>query len=122
MLSFLGRSIYFVLVGWWLALLWGLAAYVLCVSVLLLPLGTVMFNRLPQVLTLKPVEHDPWTGRPATELPFVLRAVWFVLVGWWLGLLCFKVGYLLCLTVVGLPAGVWCLHRVPMAMTLKQRA
>lgn len=122
MLSVLGRSLYFVLVGWWLALLWGALAYLACVSVVLLPLGTVMFNRLPQVLTLKPVEHDPSTGRPAEELSFLLRAVWFVFVGWWLGLLAFKVGYLLCLTVIGMPLGVWFLHRVPLAMTLKQRA
>lgn len=122
MLSFLGRSLYFVLVGWWLALLWGALAYLACVSVLLLPLGTAMFNRLPQVLTLKPVDHDPWTGQPAQELSFLLRAVWFVFVGWWLGLLAFKVGYLLCLTVIGMPLGVWFLHRVPLAMTLKQHA
>jgi hypothetical protein len=32
------------------------------------------------------------------------------------------VGYLLCLTVIGMPLGVWFLHRVPLAMTLKQRA
>lgn len=122
MLKVLGRSLYFVLVGWWLALLWGAAAYVACVSMVLLPLGTAMFNRLPQVLTLKPIEQDPWTGRPAQELPFLLRVLWFALVGWWLGLLCFKVGYLLCLTVIGTPLGVWFLHRVPLAMTLKQQA
>lgn len=122
MLSFLGRTLWFLLVGWWLALVWGGVAYLLCVTVVLLPLGAAMFNRLPQVLTLKPVEEDPWTGRPVPEQPLWLRAVWFLLVGWWLGLLFFKVGYLLCLTVVGLPFGIWFLHRVPLAMTLKQRA
>jgi uncharacterized membrane protein YccF (DUF307 family) len=122
MLSFLGRSVWFLLVGWWLALLWGAAAYLACASVVLLPLGAAMFNRLPGVLTLKPVVEDPWTGKPAPEQPLWLRAAWFFLVGWWLGLLFFKVGYLLCLSVVGIPFGVWFLHRVPLAMTLKQRA
>lgn len=122
MLKLLGRTLWFLLVGWWLALVWGLVAYVFCVSVVLLPLGTVMFNQLPKVLTLKPVPEDPVTRLPPEELPFLLRAVWFFLVGWWLGLVCFKVGYLLCLTIVGIPAGVWFLHRVPLALTLKQRA
>lgn len=122
MLSFLGRTIWFLLIGWWLALVWGAVAYLLCVTVVLLPLGAVMFNRLPQVLTLKPVDEDPLTGMPAHEQPLWLRAVWFLLVGWWLGLLFFKVGYLLCLSVVGIPFGIWFLHRVPLAMTLKQRA
>ncbi len=121
-MEFLKRTLWFLLVGWWLAFLWGALAWLLCVSVVLLPLGTVMFNRLPQVLTLKPVEHDPWTGGPAREVAWWIRAVWFVLVGWWAGLLFFKVGYLLCLTIVGMPFGVWMLHRVPLAMTLKQAA
>ena len=114
-MEFLKRTLWFLLVGWWLAFLWGALAWLLCVSV-------VLFNRLPQVLTLKPVEHDPWTGGPAREVAWWIRAVWFVLVGWWAGLLFFKVGYLLCLTIVGMPFGVWMLHRVPLAMTLKQAA
>jgi uncharacterized membrane protein YccF (DUF307 family) len=79
-----------------------------------------MFNRLPQVLTLKPVEDDPYTGRPVRELSWWIRAIWFVLVGWWLGLAFFKIAYLLCVTILGLPAGIWMLHRVPLVMTLKQ--
>ena len=121
-MAFLGRALYFLLIGWWLAALWGLLAWLCCVSIVLLPLGTVMFNQLPKVLTLKPVDDDPSTGRPAPELPWILRAAWFVFVGWWAGLLVFKVGYLLCLSIVGMPFGVWCLHRVPLAMTLKQAA
>lgn len=121
MLRFLGRATWFLLLGWWLALLWGGLAYLLCVSVVLLPLGAAMFNRLPQVLTLEPVARDPFTGSRAREQPLWIRAGWFFLVGWWLGLIFFKVGYLLCLSVVGIPFGLWFLHRVPLAMTLKQR-
>lgn len=121
-MNLLLRVLYFVLIGWWAALVWGLIAYVCCLSIVLLPLGTVMFNRLPYVLTLKPAPVEPYTGRTARELPFLLRAVWFVLVGWWLGLLCFKVGYVLCATIVLLPFGVFVLHRVPLAMTLRQGA
>lgn len=121
-MEFIGRTLWFLLVGWWLAALWGLVAWLFCVSIVLLPLGTVMFNQLPKVLTLKPVEPDPYTGRSPQEIPWILRAVWFVFVGWWAGLLLFKVGYILCLTLVGMPLGVWCLHRIPLAMTLKQAA
>lgn len=121
-MQFLLRAIYFLLIGWWLAFVWGLVAYVLCLTIVMLPLGTVMLNRLPQVLTLKPVDRDPMSGQPMRELPFIVRALWFVFVGWWLALLCFKVGYILCLTIVGMPLGVWFLYRVPLALTLKQAA
>jgi uncharacterized membrane protein YccF (DUF307 family) len=116
------RIVYFVLIGWWAAFLWGLLGYLLCLTLVLLPLGTVMLNTLPQVLTLKPVPRDPASGRTEKELPFLLRAVWFVFVGWWLGILMFKIGYILCLTIVLMPFGVWMLHRVPLALTLKQGA
>lgn len=117
---FLIRALWFLLVGWWLGLLWGGVAYLCCASYVLLPVGTVMFNRLPQVLTLKPAERVAQTGRRLPEVSFVVRVLWFFLVGWWLGLLCFKVGYVLCLTIVLMPVGLWLLHRVPEAMTLRQ--
>lgn len=116
------RIVYFLLVGWWAGLIWGLAAYVLCATWVFLPLGTVMFNRLPFVVSLDRGIHSPFTSRSAGDLPFLIRVIWFFVVGWWLGLLAFKVGYLLCATIVLVPFGVWLLHRVPLAMTLKHAA
>lgn len=116
---FLVRALYFLLIGWWLALLWGWLAYLACASYVLLPVGTWMFNRVPLVLTLKPAERDDF-GKTDREFPFIIRVIWFFVVGWWLGLGCFKIGYLLCLTILFMPAGIWLLHRVPEAMTLRQ--
>ncbi len=113
------RVVYFLLVGWWAGLAWGLVAYLLCATWVLLPVGTLMFNRLPRILTLERGPLDPFSGRAARELPLLVRVIWFFAAGWWLGLLAFKLGYLLCATIVLLPAGVWVLHRVPLAMTLK---
>ena len=46
------RVVYFVLVGWWAALIWMTIAYFLCLTILLLPVGLMMLNRLPEVFTL----------------------------------------------------------------------
>lgn len=46
------RGAYFVFVGWWASLAWTAVAYVLCLSVLGLPVGVKMFNKLPKVLSL----------------------------------------------------------------------
>ena len=116
------RALYFLLVGWWAGLVWGLVAYVLCATWVLLPVGTTMFNRLPAVITLKPVPRESVSGARPREVSFVVRVVWFFVIGWWLGLLAFKVGYLLCATIVLMPVGIWLLHAVPEAMTLKQAA
>jgi uncharacterized membrane protein YccF (DUF307 family) len=46
------RLIYFVFIGWWFSLGWSLAAWFLCVTIIGLPLGVLMLNRLPNVTTL----------------------------------------------------------------------
>lgn len=47
------RALWFVCVGWWACLLAMLAAYVISLTVLLLPVGLMMFNRIPGVMTLQ---------------------------------------------------------------------
>lgn len=46
------RIIYFVLVGWWLSALWMAASYVLMLTILGIPLGMLMVNRIPFVFSL----------------------------------------------------------------------
>lgn len=46
------RVVYFVLIGWWLSALWMLASYVLMLTILGIPLGMMMVNRVPFVFSL----------------------------------------------------------------------
>ena len=50
--SWLVRLFYFVLIGWWFSLGWSLVGWFLCVTIIGLPLGVLMLNRLPNVTTL----------------------------------------------------------------------
>lgn len=51
--SFLVRALYYCFIGCWLGFLWANIAYFLCLMIVTLPLGVMMFNRLPAVLTLR---------------------------------------------------------------------
>ncbi len=52
-ISMLLRIPYFLLVGWWASALWLSAAYALCMSVIGIPIGFLMFDLTPAIVSLK---------------------------------------------------------------------
>lgn len=51
--------------------------------------------------------------------PFIVRALYFLLIGWWLTYLWVVFAWLLNLTVIGLPIGLTMLNLVPQVLTLE---
>ena len=126
---FLLRIVYFLLVGWWAGILWSGLAYLLCLTIVGLPVGLMMFNRLPQVLTLKPVSDTQVlyisnSGSMVVrkdEFPFIIRALYFFFLGWHLTGAWVGIALILCLTIIGMPLGLMMLNHVPLVLTLKRR-
>jgi uncharacterized membrane protein YccF (DUF307 family) len=119
------RALYFVLFGLWFSGVWAAIAWFLCVTIIGLPLGLFMLNRLPQIVTLRPRQRDlvvTATGRfvsvDVTQNPFLLRALYFVLVGWWLSALWIGLAWLLCASLIGLPFGFWMFNRTATIVSL----
>ena len=129
---FILRVIYFFLFGWWFTGIWINAAWVLNLTIIGLPPGLWMINRVPQVLTLSPMTRMMETkisGGQIVEITttgvpqhhWLLRALYFVLIGWWLSLIWSTVAWLLCAVIVGLPIGIWMLYRLPGVTPLMRR-
>jgi uncharacterized membrane protein YccF (DUF307 family) len=121
------RAVYFIFFGLWLSGLWAAIAWVLCVTVIGLPFGLWMLNRLPQVTTLAPQRTSlvvDGAGRVYTsEVPqvnFLLRAIYFVLIGWWFSALWLGMAWALCTIIIGMPIGFWMFDRVPAIITLRR--
>ena len=125
MLYIFVQFVYFIAIGWWVGLLASLLAYVLCLTIIGIPLGTVVFNRLPSIMFLTERGEACEYGYPhrhqIEEMPFLLRVIWFFVLGWNLGLLALMAGYLVALTIIGIPLAVYILNRVPLVMTLSRR-
>jgi uncharacterized membrane protein YccF (DUF307 family) len=119
------RALYFILFGLWFSGVWAVVAWVLCVTIIGLPFGLWMLNRLPQVVTLKPSRSDlvvTETGRvlerDVPQAPLLLRAIYFLLIGWWLSAIWIAVAWALCASIVGMVIGFWMFNRVPAIITL----
>jgi uncharacterized membrane protein YccF (DUF307 family) len=50
----------------------------------------------------------------------VVRAVWFLLVGWWASGIWLSIAWLLNVTIIGLPLGIKMINFVPQVVTLKK--
>ena len=124
------QLIWFVLVGWWLGQAAVALAYVCMVTIIGIPIGVFILNNLPRIITLRSVPEkvlvgasDGQTyvaGHGEPQLPFLVRVVWFVLIGWWLTAFWVEVAYLLCAIIIGLPVGFWMFDRVPKILTLRR--
>jgi uncharacterized membrane protein YccF (DUF307 family) len=82
-----------------------------------------IINRLPFAATLRPAGTLYWVDegvlRPAMEQrPFLLRALYFLLVGWWFSGLWMATAYVLLLTIIGMPAAFWMYGRIGAVTTL----
>jgi uncharacterized membrane protein YccF (DUF307 family) len=52
----------------------------------------------------------------------LVRAVWYVLIGWWLTGFVMALAWVLAITIIGLPITFYLVNRIPSVLTLRPRA
>jgi len=122
------QILYFFLVGWWLGQIWIGVAWFLMVTIIGIPIAVKMLNHLPQIIALrgyattvalKEVDGTLVAEKGSTpQHNLLLRALYFVLIGWWFSAIWMEVAYWLCMTIIGLPVGFWMFDRVPAVVSL----
>ena len=127
---FIVRAIWFLFVGWWLSGIVITLGYLLCLPVVTLPIGIYLLHRVPQVQTLRDrsmsFETKEVNGRVVLspghvgQAPFLIRAVWFVVVGWWFSSLWLGIAWVASLTIILLPLSIWMIDRLPAVLTLQR--
>lgn len=123
------RGAYFLLFGWWASGVWLTIAWLLNLTIVGMPLGIKMINFVPKIVSLK--DRTIETERTVDEdgnvtvqqgtseqhsLP--LRAVYFLLVGWWASGVWMFFAWVASVTIVGLPLAVWMYDRLPFVVSL----
>ena len=88
-----------------------------------LPFGLWIINRLPSIMTLRPQEAT-YVVTPyglvsgVQQRSFLVRAIWFLVVGWWLSGAWMALAYACLITIVLMPVAFWMYGRVGAVSTL----
>lgn len=122
--SLIIRAIWFVCVGWWLTGILIGVAWFLNLTIVGLPVGIKLINKVPKALSLKEydtsddADFDMRRGSSGGSPNLLVRGVYFVLVGWWLSFIWMGLAYLVTLSVVGLPVGIKMYNKLPYVVSL----
>ncbi|MGY1634998.1 YccF domain-containing protein [Geodermatophilus sp. SYSU D01186] len=96
--------VWLVFQGWILALAYALAGLVACLLVVTIPFGIAAFRLAGFVVWPFGRTTVPAPGAGAASA--LGNLVWFLVAGWWLGLIHVVSGIGFCLTIVGIPFGI----------------
>jgi uncharacterized membrane protein YccF (DUF307 family) len=122
------RALWFICIGWWASLLAITAGYILVYTIIGLPLAFALFNKLPQLTTMKTRKRN-WTtvhsngvthltAAHSEQRPLWMRFLYFVVVGWWLGAFWLYGAWILQVLILTLPVALWMYDRAPAVLTL----
>ena len=106
--------IWLVLCGFWMALGYAVAGVICCVLIITIPFGIASFRLA--LYALWPFGRTV-VDRPGAGVPSLLgNVIWFVFAGWWLALGHLFTGFLLCVTIIGIPLGVANFKLIPVSL------
>jgi uncharacterized membrane protein YccF (DUF307 family) len=117
--GWLVQALWLIFVGWWAGGLATALAWFLNNTVIGLPAGLWILNRLPMILALQNPGVSP-VGRDLPQHGFVLRAAYFLLIGWWWSGVWLAAAYALSLTIVLLPIALPMVRLAPYMTTLRR--
>lgn len=118
----LAQFLWFVFVGWWLGLIWTGIAWLAMNTIVLIPLGVVMLNEVPNIIALRGRRTvDASTGRAVEpqQINILIRAAYFLLLGWWLSGVWLTAAYIACATIIFMPIGIKMFDLTPMVASLR---
>lgn len=123
------RAIWWLFVGWWLSGIVVGIAWIALITIIGIPLGVWLINRLPTVLTLRPRSRTWGIGQDAAgntvmsenrrdQVAWPIRGIWFLLIGWWASGIWMTIAWLVQLTIIGIPIALIMFNRTPFVASL----
>jgi uncharacterized membrane protein YccF (DUF307 family) len=112
------RAVWFIFIGIWATPLLLYVAWFCNATVILVPVGIKLINYAPFVASLKEGSEKVEMGEGSASASLPVRAVYFVLVGWWLSLIWITVAAVFTVSIVGFPIAVTMYSSLPYVTSL----
>ena len=124
------RAAWFLLIGWWMSWWTITAAALLQLTIIGIPVAIWVTNRVPQVATLKSSRKlqvaETQSGVTVVsysdrqQRKWWIRAIYYVLVGWWATVLWLYVAWLAIIPIITLPISFWMFGQTGKIQTLRR--
>lgn len=121
------QILWFALIGIWASQIWLLVAWILMALIVTMPIGIAMINMLPKVVALREprqaisVQNGVISVGELPQRNFLLRAIYFLFVGWWFSIIWMELAWAACASIIGLPIGFWMFDKTPAVLTLRRQ-
>jgi uncharacterized membrane protein YccF (DUF307 family) len=126
--GFLVRAVWFLFVGWWLTGIMSVIAWLSMITIIGLPIGIYLINRIPTFITLRPRTRQITATMEAgllrisehkrSQQPWYIRLVWFIFIGSWMSAIAMLAAWVLCVLILTLPLGLMLYNRIPFVASL----
>jgi uncharacterized membrane protein YccF (DUF307 family) len=115
-----------IFIGWWLSGLFYFAGVILTLLVVTSPLGMMAVQKIGWAFSLYKETKNPTivaTGNTVVIMEdkgtsFIVRYLYFILIGWWVGGIALIASWLIGITIVGIPFSIMIINRLGKIMTL----
>jgi uncharacterized membrane protein YccF (DUF307 family) len=119
------RFIWMLVIGWWLSGLFYFVGAVLTLFIIPAPLGMVIIQKIGWAFSLYKESSLIYVSDGQTTMvmqkqqtSFIVRFIYFIFIGWWIGGFALGLAWILGITIIGLPISFMIMNRLGKIMTL----
>jgi len=113
-------------IGWWLSGIFYTVGVILTLLIITSPLGMIVMQKLGWAFSLYKEDSGSTiihTGDTSViiqqkNINFVVRYLYFIFIGWWIGLIAMGIAWVLGIIIIGLPLSILIMNRMGKIMTL----
>jgi uncharacterized membrane protein YccF (DUF307 family) len=106
--------IWLVLCGFWMAVGYAVAGIICFIFIITIPFGIASFRIANYALW--PFGRTLVDRRDAGVASVIGNIIWLVFAGWWLAIGHIVTGFLLCVTIIGIPLGLANFKLIPVSL------